>query len=1014
MYEYLDALVVRAAAWPVHKTPGSWPKLTGEAAKPDSWRQWLRETMRIPGFLAALEQASPVLTRRVREICAGRNVAEPAVRRVVLSVMRYLLRASGRATPFGLFAGVAPARIAALPTVHVGRVHRAVTKIDAAWLARVINRLEAEPALRPRLKVRANNLVFERDGQLVLEHRPAGTTHDRPTHVNVRATAPIRTAMSLSHSPIQLGKLAQKLAVDFPGVPAAVMDHLLASLVAQHLLVTSLRPPMTAADPLGHLLSELEEMEAGKLAEVAGAVGRLREIAQELAHHDDVPTSEIARRRRMRLAAGMASVVPVTGSALAVDLRIDSDLAVPESVAAEAAKAAGVLVRLAPRPNLGPGWVAWHARFLERYGPRALVPVLDAVDSDIGLGYPAGYLGAPSPPSSSLSERDTKLLALTQKAALRGQHEILLDEATVTDLEVAGSEGPIQPTTELTVRVHASSIRSLSEGEFTLAVVGVSRTAGTMTGRFLHVFDDKERRRMATLYAQLTTAVCGALRAQISSPSLHVETDNVARAPRVATHLLPLGEYHNCGEGLIALEDLALTADIHRLYLVSRSRRRPVEPFVLNAVEPVKRTHPLVRFLTEVPYALSIPCVSFDWGAAASLPFLPALRYGRTILSPARWLLTSADLREGQDWEAALTAWRDEVGLPRRVYLGEGDQRLSLDLSEPAHRSLLRAQLERTGNAMLRAIPGSDTAGWIGGHVHEIVVPLISARRPARTPKWLSRVEVVTRDHGHLPGCEGRLYLKLYGHPDRQTRILTHHLPRLLDELGGQTQWWFLRYQDPEKHLRLRLTVPVHRFARIGEWTRMLRRAGLIARVQWDTDFPETARFGGQAALAAAETYFAADSAAALAQLSAGVERGGPDIRALTAASMLDIVTAMIGDTAESLRWLIEHATAERSAPPRALYDQALALANPHDHRDLIAQPGGVHVVSCWSQRRKALAAYRRVLEETGSHPSVLLPELLHLHHVRMAGTSLEDERVCLHLARAAARSWTARARRRS
>ncbi|WUP79316.1 lantibiotic dehydratase [Microbispora hainanensis] len=968
----------------------------------------------MPGFVAALEQASPVLTHRVCEICEGRDVSEPAMRRAVLSVMRYLLRASGRATPFGLFAGVAPARIAALPMAHVGSAHRAIARVDATWLAGVIERLEAEPALRPHLKVMANNLVFERDDQLVLEHRPAGATRHQPTHVSVRATAPIRTAISLSHSPIRLGELAEKLAADFPGVPAAVIDRLLANVMAQHLLVTSLRPPMTAADPLGHLLFELEEMAAGELAEVAETVGRLRRIAQELAH-DDAPTSAIARSRRTRLASGMAAVAPVTGSALAVDLRMDLDLAVPQSVAAETAKAAGVLVRLAPRPDLGPGWVAWHGRFLERYGPRALVPVLDAVDPDIGLGYPAGYLGAPSPPSAALSERDVKLLALAQKAALRGQREILLDESTVADLEVAGSGVLIQPTTELTIRVHASSVRSLSEGEFTLAIVGVSRTAGTTTGRFLHLFDDEERARMSALYTGLPTAVCGALRAQISSPALHIETENVARAPRVATHLLPMGEYHDGGEGLIALEDLALTADIHRLYLVSRCQRRPVEPFVLNAVEPVKRTHPLVRFLTEVTNALSVPCVSFDWGAAAGLPFLPALRYGRTILTPARWLLTAADLCEGQGWEAALTSWRDEVGLPQRVYLGDGDQRLGLDLSESAHRALLRAQLERTGTALLRATPSADAAGWIGGHVHEIVVPLVSTRRPARTPEWLGRAEVVTRDHGHLPGCEGRIYLKLYGHPNRQARILIHHLPRLLEELGDQAQWWFLRYQDPEEHLRLRLTVPADRFTLVGDWTRTLRRASLIARVQWDTDFPETARFSGQAALAAAETYFAADSAAALAQLTASGQKGGPDVRALTAASMFDIVTATIGDTAESLRWLIEHAAAEPSAPPRALYDQALALANPHDHRVLAAQPGGVQVVSCWSRRRQALAAYRRVLEETGTSPTaVLLPELLHLHHVRMAGTFLQDERVCLHLARAAALSWTARARRGS
>ncbi|GAA4211376.1 lantibiotic dehydratase [Microbispora amethystogenes] len=1014
MYEYLDAVVVRTAVWPVHRAPSSWPDLTEEAAGHDSWRQWLRETMRMPGLLAALEQASPVLTDRVCEICEGRDVSEPAMRRAVLSVMRYLLRASGRATPFGLFAGVAPARIAALPTARVGSVHRAVTKVDAGWLAEVIGRLEADSALRPRLKVITNNLVFERDGQLVLEHRPAGATHGQPSQVSVRATAPIRTAVSMSRSPVRLGELAEKLTADFPGVPAVVIDRLLADLVAQRLLITSLRPPMTAIDPLGHLLSEIEEMAAGEFAEMAETVERLRRIAQQSTQHANAPTSAIARSRRARLAADMAAVAPVKGSALGVDLRMDLDLAIPDSVAVEAAKAAGVLIRLAGRSDLGSGWVAWHNRFLERYGPRALVPVLDAVDPDIGLGYPAGYLGAPSPPSSPLSERDVKLLALAQRAALRGQREILLDEATVADLEVAGSEAPIQPTTELTIRVHASSVRSLSEGEFTLAIVGVSRTAGTTTGRFLHLFGDEERARMSALYSELPTAVRGALRAQISCPALHIETENVARAPRVATHLLSLGEHQDDGGGLIALEDLALTADVHRLYLVSRSQRRPVEPVVLNAVEPVKRTHPLVRFLAEVPNALSVPCASFDWGAAANLPFLPALRYERTILSPARWLLTAADLREGPEWKVALAAWRDEVGLPQRVYLGDGDQRLGLDLSEPAHQALLRAQLDRTGTAVLRATSDADGAGWIGGHVHEIVVPLVSTRKPARAPDWLRRAEVVNRDHGHLPGCEGRFYLKLYGHPDRQSRVLIHHLPRLLEELGDQARWWFLRYQDPEEHLRLRLTVPADSFALVGDWTRTLRRAGVIGRVQWDTDFPEAARFGGQTALAAAETYFAADSAAALAQLAASGQRGGPDVRALTAASMLDIVTAVIGDTAESLRWVIEHAVSEPSAPPRVLYDQALLLANPHDRQGLAAQPGGVQVVSCWSRRREALIAYRGVLKETGSHLGVLLPELLHLHHVRMAGTSLENERVCLHLTRAAALSWTARARRGS
>ena len=72
----------------------------------------------------------------------------------------------------------------------------------------------------------------------------------------------------------------------------------------------------------------------------------------------------------------MTAVHRVPGPVLAVDLRLDWDLIVPAAVAAEAATAAGVLARLARRPALSAGWAAWHARFLDRYGPGAVVPVL--------------------------------------------------------------------------------------------------------------------------------------------------------------------------------------------------------------------------------------------------------------------------------------------------------------------------------------------------------------------------------------------------------------------------------------------------------------------------------------------------------------------------------------------------------------------------------------------------------------------------------------------------------------
>lgn len=1005
MYEYIDAATVRAAVWRPECRIESWPELTGPQAAPASWRAWLEQVWQVPEFSAALRVASSDLVRRIEQILAGEPVAEPDVRRAVLAVMRYLLRAVSRATPFGLFAGVAPARIGAAPALRVGNEHRAAARVDAGWITAVIERMES---LRPCLVVLANNLAVQRDGHLVLEHRPGSAAGRAPTHVQVRATAPARTALDAARAPITWPDLVGKLTADFPTAPGHVIHSLLADLVAQRFLITNLRPAMTTPDPLAAVLHTLETVAADETEAES-----MRAIRAGLAQHDAAPTPTAAAEERTRVRAAMTDLHSATEPALAVDLRLDWKLTIPERVAKEAASAAGVLTRLAARPALSSGWSAWHARFLERYGPGAVVPVTDAVDVDNGIGYPSGYLGSTAPPASGgLTDRDRALLRLAHTAALRREREVVLDDAAVEQLAVVGPEDPVQPSTELTLRVHADSLRALERGDFALHVVGVARAAGATAGRFLGILGAESQERMLAHYADLPAVHRGALLAQLSTTPLYTNTQNVARTPQVAGLVISLGEFRNPAPDVIPLSDLAVTADAHRLHLVSLSRRRPVHTILLSAVDLAFHTHPLARFLFEAPVALAAPCVGFEWGAASALPFLPALRYGRTLISPARWVLAASDLPgpavDWPRWHEALDVWREQVMLPERVYLGEGDQCISLDMAEGAHRVLVRTQLERADKVLLRAAPTTRDLGWTGGRAHEIVLPLVATRKVVNPVHWPS--EVVSRTHGHLPGESGRFSLHLYGHRDRQNAILTRHLPTLLDELDAR--WWFVRYPEPEDHLRLRIEVtPDDRGPAaelIGTWTRQLRRVGLIARASWTTYFPESARFGGTDATDAAEAFFAADSAAAIAELTACSGKStGIDLRAVASASLVDLAISLLGDEAAAWRWLIERTRPDSTPPPRALYKQAVDLTSAGG--DAI----GAGVAASWSVRRAALADYRRTLKQAGTlEPEQLLPDLLHLHQTRITGPDLAQERLSLHLARAAALSRTARAAR--
>jgi hypothetical protein len=294
VYRYVDAAVVRAAAWSPDRQV-IWPELTGPSANTASWRVWLRQTWQAADFAAAVKAASPDLASRVDQVCAGQSLPDPAVRRTVLSVLRYLLRARTRATPFGLFAGVAAARIGAAPALRVGTGHQAAARPDAAWTTALIDRFEEHSGLQPHLMLLASSLIVERDGHLVIEHRPRGARDGAPEHVQIRVTGPVREALDSARTPILLSDLAAKLSASFPTAPLAAIEKLLAGLVRQRFLVTSLRPAMTATDPLAALLTHTQHLAPAEAAELRAA-----------------PKP-------------------------ALDLRVDWDLVVPERVAQEAA-----------------------------------------------------------------------------------------------------------------------------------------------------------------------------------------------------------------------------------------------------------------------------------------------------------------------------------------------------------------------------------------------------------------------------------------------------------------------------------------------------------------------------------------------------------------------------------------------------------------------------------------------------------------------------------------------------
>lgn len=1007
--------LIRAVARPELPVPPA-PDLESTSFRSAAARlAWLQDVLSDGDVVEALEHASPPLAAQVRTLCSSDAPAARDVLRAAASVARYVSRAEQRATPFGLFAGVASADFGPQTTTVWGSNHTVVARASAEWLTAVVERLESCPELLERLAVVCNNTMQVRAGQLVVPYASDDRgERRRAVEASIALTAPVRTILDAAREPISVGALVDKLVADFPAAGSGRARQLVHGLIENHALITSLRAPSTETDALEYLLSQLDAVSADDLPPVAETVRDLRVVRARLRECG-------SRSGRARAAARMRAVAPgLRRHPLALDLRLDALIELPDQVAHEIERAADVLARISALPYGTEAWKAYQRKFYERYGIGTMVPLAEVV-ADSGTGFPDGYPGATADTQRSrLNERHDTLMRLAQNAVLDGHDEVILTDDLVAALDLGPEHPRVPPHLEISVRVNAASAEELQRGRFSLEMAGVSRGAGVTTGRFLSVLAAEDRDKLAADLANLPGADGGTIAAQLSFPPLYPSSAHVTRTPQILPTVISVQEHRRKSVDVLTPDDLAVACDGRRMYLAAPERGHRIEAVGMHALNLKDHTSPLVRFLTELSRAQCAQVTTFDWGAANAMPFLPRVRYGRTVLSPARWRLEAAELpgREQSQalWNEAVEDWRTRRRMPQRVRLAEGDRLLLLDLSSSAHRFLLRQHLSRSPAAILVEAPDTDAYGWCDGRAHEVVLPLKATCPPAwpalPTPtlaRTFSPAQIQT------PGVSSLLLATLYGDLRRQDVLLAEHLPELLDRLGGPL-WWFIRFRDPLHHLRVRIALPnADAFAQtartVGTWADELRTAGLLSDVRFPTSYREMGRWGSGAAWDAAETVFRADSRAVVAQLA---QRQRPPQRALVAAHFIAIATAFLGSPEAAMRWLASHIPAAAPSPvPRPEFTETVRLADPsNDWAALRAAPGGHAVVEAWADRNAALAAYRPHLahhDTDGIDLDDVLTSALHVHFVRHLAVDFPEEAICLYLTRAAALAWMSR-----
>ena len=947
---------------------------------------------------------------------------------VGMTVYNYFARMSGRSTPFGLFAGCSLGTTGAGHRLELAsrERYRRLTELDSGHAAALADALAL--SLGDSVVVRHNASLYAAAGRLryfAAERRPGGPLFRLEA---ITPDAFLQAALARSRDGATLADVARAVASVEESVATADAGEYVRDLLARDILVADLEPALTGRPLLQDLIARV-----GNYPGAFHARDRLLAVRVALGDLDAAPLG-VARERYRVIQDALA---PLGGgrATFQVDLAKPCEAAVlGDEVVRELHAGTLVLQRLF-RERASRSLTAFRERFVERYEQRE-VPLVEALDEECGIGFTraSGPNADPSPLLAGLSFPDPGDAAPTLSPAMRwllpkvsevlrtGATELGLDNA---DLERWEREARLPPSDPLPDAFSAIGMLAAEDevavaaGHFRVLHLGAGAQGASLLGRFC-LRDEALRVRVeGYLRAEEALRPDAVFAEIVYRPEARLA--NVTRRPVLRGHEIPvLGRSGAPLDRQIALTDLMISVVGRRVRLRSARLNREVLPRLTSALDAGRGWNiGVVRFLVALQTQEGVGVV-WAWGPLAALPVLPRVVAGRVVLSRARWLLDAALVKRLRASRGAarfrvVESFRAHAGVPRHVGLqADGAATLPLDLENAlAIDALVRLAEPGASLAELFPSPGElSVRGPEGRYMHELVVPFI--REPAdgnvvRTTLSRARAPapVAPDARSVLPGGEW-FYVRLYGGRATADRLLTEFVAPLVRSAIAQgtcDRWFFIRYDEPHDHLRIRLHGDPERVARdftphFHEAMQRCLASGMIWRVQLDTYEREVERYGGLRAMSLSEQVFAADSDAVVEMLEACDEPG--ERWRYTLLGLHHLLLDLGLDTAQRLTLLVDAETEFgrefRADPPFWARLGAKARTERATLDTLLAAP-----IPAWlGERSRRLAPLVEALRAEDAAGRLTVPfgtlarHYLHLHVNRALRSSWREQELVL------------------
>ncbi|MCX6212985.1 lantibiotic dehydratase [Spirosoma sp.] len=852
--------------------------LEGEVAFLDK----LKKLFEDPLLLEAIYLASPELYSSTKKWIAGEVLEKKKQEKISLALYKYFCRMATRPTPYGLFAGYADGQL----TTHNTEVTFATdslqkqSRLDMNAVAKLSTHLLSIPQIAEQLLFYPNTSLYKiGDSYRYAESR----LQDRKRSyclTSVTYSPYLDKVVTYAKGGKTIESLTKHLQSE--SVNADLALGYIKQLIDAQLLVSELEPTLTGEDFFAVLSRKLAAFKGTKNYQL---------ILQKIQHHLTDQTEDIGKYLSINDLINKNFFETEQKDLIQTNLFFNTTTnRLNGQVVDKTLQQVEKLLRFETKAHYR-SLEAFRKRFSERYDQQE-VSLTTALDSETGVGYGLSVTG------------QSEFMPLLHQLAIPGTDEPnqiewdaltrfkfnKLNEARLTqtktllitdnDLDTLGK--PVESTglydsAVLFGSLLAESTVELDKGNFKFvlkAFFGPSAANllarfcpdnSTLSDKVKQCLQDEEANHPDALFAEI-----------VHLPEARI--GNVLQRPKLRSYEIPyLGQASVPETHQISVDDLVVSVREGRVILRSKQHGREVIPR-LSSAHLFGTGLPVYRFLCDLQCQSGFYASEWKWGCFEKEAFLPRVVYRNIILSRARWRLLPDDHKSAieklNSYELGIyfSKLTHQLGLPRYVTLGSHDNELMIDLTCGWSLQILRDYLVK-GPLVLQEYLGAPDQCFLtkeGKHVtSEVIIPLrkltVSPTVPQHRPKVLTSIR-----RSFLPGSEW-LYIKVYVGNKTGDKILTQTVGTLANkfyEQGWIDRWFFLRYNDPDPHLRVRFHCP-NGGKNIAELLHHIQQAvepflqeGLLQKIQIDTYVRELERYGGNQTMELSEEVFYRDSQA--------------------------------------------------------------------------------------------------------------------------------------------------------